>query len=91
MLRQSCADLALWIITWRGAQTGLSFCDDHDNVIGSVLGYVLTLVHYLPDVGDMRILLNFLDDYGTGNCSVQDLWTRAKSGSSTRSGLSVCW
>ena len=38
VLRQSCADLALWIIVWLGAETGLLFFDDQGQAIGSVVG-----------------------------------------------------
>ena len=38
VLRQSCADLALWIIVWLGAETGLLFFDDQGQAIGSVAG-----------------------------------------------------
>ena len=41
---KSCADLALWIIVWLGAETGLVFLDDQSQAIGCVVGYVLTHV-----------------------------------------------
>ena len=61
VLKQSCADLALWIIVCLGAETGLLFLDDLRQAIGSVAGNVLTQVDDMLAAGDIPILHLFVD------------------------------
>ena len=60
-LKQSCADLALWIIVWLGAETGLLFLDDQCQAIRGVAGYVLTHVDDMLAARDIPILHLFVD------------------------------
>ena len=61
VLRQSCADLALWIIVWLGDETGLVLFDDQGQAIGSVLGCVLTHVDDMLAAGDIPNLQLVVD------------------------------
>ena len=61
ILKQSCADLALWVIVWLGTETGLLFLDDQGQAIGSVAGYVLTHVDDMLGAADIPILHLFVD------------------------------
>ena len=63
MLRQSCADLALWIIVWLGADTDRIgfFFFDQGQAIGSVVGCVLTHVDDMLAAGDTPNLQLFVD------------------------------
>ena len=62
ILKQSCADLALWVVVWLGAETGLLFLDDQGQAIGSVAGYVLTPhVDDMLGAADITILHLFVD------------------------------
>ena len=61
ILKQSCADLALWIIVCLGVETGLLLRDDLGHAIGSVVGYVLAHVDDLLAAGDIPILHIFIN------------------------------
>ena len=61
ILKQSCADLALWIIVCLGVETGLLLRDDLVHAIGSVVGYVLTHVDDMLAAGHIPILHLFVD------------------------------
>ena len=61
ILRQYCADLAIWIFVCLGGETGLLLHDDQGQAIGSVVGYVLTHVDDMLAAGDILILHLFVD------------------------------
>ena len=61
VLKPSCADLALWIIVWLGAETSLLVLNDQGQAIGSVAGCVLTHVDDMLAAGDIPILHLFAD------------------------------
>ena len=56
ILKQSCADLALWIVVCLGVETSLLLRDDQGHAIGSVVGYVLTHVDDMLTAGDIPVL-----------------------------------
>ena len=61
ILKQSCADLALWIIVCLSVETGLLLRDDLGHAIGSVVGHVLTHVDDMLAAGDIPILHLFIN------------------------------
>ena len=60
ILKQSCADLALWVVVCLGVETGLLLRDDQGHAIGSVVGYVLTHVDDTLAAGDIPDLNLFI-------------------------------
>ena len=56
ILKQSCADLALWIVVCLRVETSLLLRDDQGHAIGSVVGYVLTHVDDMLAAGDIPVL-----------------------------------
>ena len=61
ILKQSCADLALWIVVCLGVETGLLLRDDHGHAMVSVVGYVLTHVDDMLAAGDIPVLHLFIN------------------------------
>ena len=61
ILKQSCVDLALWIIVCLGVETSLMLRDDLGHAIGSVVGCVLPQVDDMLAARDIPILHLFIN------------------------------
>ena len=81
ILKQSCADLALWIVVCLGVETGLLLRDDQG--IGSVVVSVLTHIDDMLAAGDIPVLHLFVDALKKNGKSLRatltDLGVKVKS------------